>query len=767
MRGFLPARLRAPSAPRRIRGVQHVSSLDLPRPRLTLLVLVCASLAACAPDDAAPSEGESRQASPPGVTEERVVQPPDGISLHTRRERPVPGKPEWMCAADVDGRGGPDVIAATHSPGALLLWRGEARAPETVEVGDYPLRPLVLSGEDSGASRIAVASRADSSLVILDLSKSGAPNEVLRVDLPEIPMTLAAGELNSGREEILVLGKNGQLSRIALDGERQDSQLDSSAPRCALVLQGGGGFVVGFQSSDSLEFFDENEGGLIEAVGSQALSGVPRDLLELDVDGDGDLELLAVGGDYGGWIFGANGAALFGDGAEPIVFKTTAIPARILPVPGDGVRWSVMAMSSVACELWEWRAGKPKRALFSYAGQTPADMTLRDATGDGIEDFWVANRDAHRISVLRFDGTAPVHPLKIHVGSFPNDMAHGDLDGDGLDELFVINAKHNSISVLRNGAGGFKLAFVLPTGPSPRAILSADIDVDGHADILWLDRNAAGTRLVIRSGDGSGTLKTPTGFQPLVLGIGSRDLVAEVFAGFESTLVVAADPEGRRILWTTVDSSANGELSFSAPAELSLRAPPRSIATVKQNGKPRGLAVAMQLEPARSLIEVYVPAGDAGAITWRKLGECELSGAIVDLEAGDLDADGTDDLVALCADREGAVGGKVIPMRLRGGKPEPLAAMATDLRPQRVLASDLNGDGRAEILVANLDSHNVNLWMTTAEGKRPIFQRLDDVGAGVGCIALCASDLDGDGNLDLAVVDSANDGVSVIFNEAR
>jgi len=154
------------------------------------------------------------------------------------------------------------------------------------------------------------------------------------------------------------------------------------------------------------------------------------------------------------------------------------------------------------------------------------------------------------------------------------------------------------------------------------------------------------------------------------------------------------------------------------------------------------------------------------AVSWAPLGEAAVPGFALDLSAADLDGDGTDDLTALCADRENSVRCRVTPVLVRGRRHEALPSLLTGLRAFRALAADLSGDGRAELFAANLDSHDVSAWMDAAGEGAPRYRSLPEIGAGVGCIALAAPDLDGDGDLDLLVVDSANDGVSVILNDA-
>ncbi len=740
--------------------------------RPTLFAAFATLFVACGGGESAPEEG-----APPAAQSESPTTPPqsqrgpalqpkatdrvDDLLLRTRRTRSVTGKPEWMLAADVDGDGRDDVLVATHSPGALLIWRDPHAAPERIPVGDYPLRPVVLGGQ------VAIASRADSSLIWLDLSAAGAPREVARQELPDVPMTLATATLDPAvGEELIVATRHGSLLRVDASGIRGAQSVDFDLPRCAVGLGPELGVVIGFQSSDTLEAFVLEGDALVQRA-THALTGTPRDLLAQDLDGDGSAELLVVGGDHDGWILGLGATDPFDSTSEAVRLETAAVPVRLRALDAfERYRFAALVGKSVALELWGETPKGYARDKLVLAGQTPSDFAVADADGIGLPDLWIANRDAHGITLLRSDENGPIEPIKVGVGNFPNDIATGDLDGDGRPEAFVIDAKDSAISVLvQDEEGQLRRDRTLVTGPSPRGVQCADVDGDGAMDLLWLERVVAGTRLQVRLGDGAGGLVQPAEFTPIPLGVGVRDVVVERFKGLERPLLIAADPDGRRLLWMTLRREG-ARLVAGELGALEVAGPPTSVEPLRHEGVTRGIAIAMQIGVDRSLAKTYTPNAAAdGTVSWRPLGEVSLLGFALDLSTGDLDGNGTDDLAVLVAGREGSVLGFVTPVFVHGQKLERGPRMVTGLRAFRVLAADLTGDGVAELFAANLDSHNVSAWLTRVEAAGPRFVQLDDIGAGVGCIALAAPDLDGDGDNDLLVVDSANNGVSVIVNE--
>ena len=81
--------------------------------------------------------------------------------------------------------------------------------------------------------------------------------------------------------------------------------------------------------------------------------------------------------------------------------------------------------------------------------------------------------------------------------------------------------------------------------------------------------------------------------------------------------------------------------------------------------------------------------------------------------------------------------------------------------PNSVAVGDLNGDGKADVAVANVDSDTVSVLVNGGEGR--LGSRRDyTTGDDPSSVAL--ADLDRNGTLDLAVTNSSSDTVSVLLN---
>jgi hypothetical protein len=93
-------------------------------------------------------------------------------------------------------------------------------------------------------------------------------------------------------------------------------------------------------------------------------------------------------------------------------------------------------------------------------------------------------------------------------------------------------------------------------------------------------------------------------------------------------------------------------------------------------------------------------------------------------------------------------------------------SFATGKTPASVTVADVNGDGKPDVIAANDGSNTVSVLLnTTAPGATvPSFAAQQTFATGAGPISIIAADINGDGKPDLVVANNGSNTVSVLLN---
>jgi uncharacterized delta-60 repeat protein len=343
------------------------------------------------------------------------------------------------------------------------------------------------------------------------------------------------------------------------------------------------------------------------------------------------------------------------------------------------------------------------------------DVTVADIDGDGKLDLIVPNIDNNSISIYRNISTNGVigtnsfaAPVTIFVGSSPMQVAVGDLDGDGKLDLVVVNDSSGTVSVLRNtstpGNISFAPKFDLAAASDCRSVLVRDLDGDGKPDIVIA---SAGSSLisVYQNLSTPGNLTTnsfaarvdyATGGSPLMVtagdlkGDGKPDLVV----GNNSMLSIF-----RNI-------STPGSISFATRQDVAVNSAwGVAIGDIDGDGQP-DVVVANQnnntVTVLRNTTTTMTNITFAAGVTF-STGNYPYWVAL-----GDVNGDGKPDVVV--ADASGntvsVFQNTSTPGSFGTNSLAPRVAFATGSGPREVVLADLDGDGRLDIVNANLNYGN-------------------------------------------------------------
>jgi hypothetical protein len=335
---------------------------------------------------------------------------------------------------------------------------------------------------------------------------------------------------------------------------------------------------------------------------------------------------------------------------------------------------------------------------------SPRAVVVGDFNGDGIPDLATANAGTsfNNVALLLGNGNGtfqlPTNSTYFPVGTSPNALIVGDINGDGRLDLATANGKSNDVSLLLgNGNGTFQSQLRFPVGSSSLALTVGDFNIDGNADLAVVNNNAA--NLAILLGNGQGSL-VPAG--ALAETVRSTPLVAD-FNGDGISDVAVLDQAGQILV-----RLGQGQGMFSPPIVVNPdpQRAARDVTFFVQNGVPDLAA----LDAKDTTVSLY---------TVRR--------------------DGTPTRVA----------GPVVP----------------GILPARIVAGDLNGDGRADLVVAASGSHILFVYPQNAAGSfGPQPELALPVGGSPSDIAL--ADVNGDGKLDIVVTDRVSGTLSVFLNES-
>ncbi len=534
--------------------------------------------------------------------------------------------------------------------------------------------------------------------------------------------------------------------------------------------------IVGNEIAHRLRWARAEEDGLADFVELPALNSEPWDIHAVDVDVDGDLDLVAGrrGADWlpndgsGGFgearrLPGAHDAWTFadvdGDGDPDYVtgYQSTiewrendgtgafGDPAVLGRSP-DGVgrlRWEVLTPGQGPVLHFVTRRGWVQHRIVDRALQQVGEAVdvsapgLADLDGDGdidltsdVYDHWWSNDG--RGGFERRDGLTPCYCR----------ATFADVDGSGVPDLVGFDGSGRLLVYPDHGLGDVDRAVPIG-GLSVSAI--ADIDMDGDLDALGGARAFAAA---LNAGDGT--------FDPPV----------EVPADFAYWLrTTDADGDGVVDLLTSGAETVRlergrGDATFEPPVELPGRHDrPRSGLSVDLDGdgdldvlRWGGDVTNRFADDSYISFNINDGAGAFGGLR-RLTDQRPLISGVVGVDVADFDGDGDADVVAIARwgnhalwfENEGLPGAPSF-------ADSRLVGRVVD--PRWVVAADVDGDGAVDVLAASANSGELLLFRNRGAGfDEPIaVAAAAEAGGPSTAFPVEVADIDGDGRVDIVLV---------------
>jgi ankyrin repeat protein len=646
--------------------------------------------------------------------------------------------PQVITVADFDLDGKADI--ATSNFNAVSVFRNTSAGPGNISFG--PRVDILGVGPETEAI-IAGDLDGDQKPEIVTANRQGNNFSILGNN------GAGPGSISFAAPVNLATSSLGQDARIGdFDGDGRPDIVTLFSNGTVSVLKNATAVAGSFNFAAKVDF----------SLGSGTS---PRSLVAADFDSDGRLDIAAT------LSFAAQVGVLrnVSSGAGNLAFAAPTkytvgagpIPLIAVDLNGDGKIDLAAANNNVNnvsilqnASIGPGSISFLPQAAFG-AGNSPYSMVSADFNGDGRPDIATSDLDGATITVLINSGKAaePVEFMgrkQIVLPSSPAAVAIADFDGDGERDLVIADPNRKEMGALRNtGNARFPEISRFTAGTKAGGIGLADFDGDGKIDVAVSssDFQSFEPVLIYRNSSSPGTMafSVATTYTPVT---GAGDILAADFDGDGRVDLATANVGSNSISIVRNLSSGPGNFSFSFPINVVVGPSPARIVAADFDGDSKldiaaGSGGSRYVAVMRNVGTAQEPVSFSGSIVLQNI---DFS----DVGAGDLDGDGKADLVVATSDTINTW----ILRNLSTG-PGQISFSAGDryifgIVPERVVVADLNLDGRPDVFAGNGALRGVYSIVentTTTPGTISLATKLNQPSSGAPEFAL--GDLNDDG----------------------
>jgi hypothetical protein len=618
---------------------------------------------------------------------------------------------------------------------------------------------------------LAMTSDQDDSLVILNGNGSGMVTVGQVIQTGHGPKSLLAADLdNDGLSDLLVANSEDDTIGAFLQkapGEYAGQILQSAGDGPVSLgvgdLNGDGNrdLIVGSLNTElgasSLSVLIGNGDGTFGQASNYPSSG-QRTMVEVgDLNGDGDLDVALTNDSPILEIWYGNGTGTLEPGPT-IDAGQTPTGLAVADLNGDAKQDLVVAIERMGSLTVLLSQGQ---GAFTSTQQPtdgiPYDVVVSDLNSDLVPDLLVNVGAGVQILTGKGDGTFGLG--RIYAGEDGNTaMTVGDLDGDGRPDLAMggasIGQPSGSVDTLLNDGAGALLGNELHDSSAHQIYVAMQLrDVTGDAKLDLVAIGSCGPEVAVFRGDGAGAFANNAVIvsasepnqcgshpvAPMEIGDFDRDGLDDIVVQNYSTAV-------------TEVRHNDGNLQFSTSTTLPLTSlTGMAAADLNRDGY---LDLAAVQGPANRLnVMINDGAGGFLAPLQYATGEWPTKVAIAAMDGDDW----LDLVVANYVDR--TIG--VYKGQETGGFAPPTLYDA-GLKPLYLRVADVNHDAQPDVVAVDRDASSFSVLLNSANGilAQPLVGR-----TGTSPEDFSVDDFDGDGDLDLAIPEQYDGGLTLYFGK--